>query len=196
MRRAKNFIKELLLILIFLFILILDIKLVIDYHTKTNIVYIQAPTISTEIKTLNIKIEHKQIAYCELYSSTDIENLAKLIWVEARGENTTAKKAAVVWCVLNRLDSGMWGDTIEEIISEPNQFAKYADCPLEEEFLWLAEDVLERWAAEKRGEIDVGRVLPCDYYFFGGSTGTNRFRKVYDKDAEKWDWSLPSPYDE
>lgn len=35
----------------------------------------------------------------------EIEMLAKLIWGEARGVESTTEKAAVAWCVLNRVDS-------------------------------------------------------------------------------------------
>ncbi len=41
----------------------------------------------------------------KLYSEADVEMLARLIWVEARGVKSKTEQAAVVWCVLNRLDN-------------------------------------------------------------------------------------------
>lgn len=43
--------------------------------------------------------------------------LAKLIYREARGVNSTAHKAAVVWCVLNRFDTGEYGESIKVVIT-------------------------------------------------------------------------------
>lgn len=124
----------------------------------------------------------------------EVEILAKTVWAEARGVPGTAQKAAVIWCVLNRVDAGGFGDTIAEVVSAPNQFAYSPDSPVWGEFLVLAEDVLIRWRAEKSGEQDVGRTLPADYLFFEGDGAENYFRKEYEKTGETWGWTLPDPY--
>lgn len=129
-----------------------------------------------------------------LWTQQEIEMLAKTIWAEARGVPSTARQAAVVWCVLNRLDAGGYGDTIAEVVSAPYQFAYSPDNPLSGEYIVLAEDVLLRWGAEKAGVEDVGRTLPADYLFFEGDGYENHFRKEYGKTGETWDWSLPDPY--
>ena len=43
------------------------------------------------------------------------------------------------------------------------------------------------------GEVDVGRVLPSNYFFFTGKNGHNWFRMEY-IDTEYWDYSFTSPY--
>lgn len=47
--------------------------------------------------------------------------LARTVWGEARG-CTTTEQAAVVWCVLNRVDSQDFPDDILEVLEQPNQF--------------------------------------------------------------------------
>lgn len=126
----------------------------------------------------------------------EIEMLAKTVWAEARGVESTEQQAAVVWCVLNRVDDGGYGETIAEVISAPYQFAYDPESPVTDEFLILAEDVLIRWGAEKAGEEDVGRTLPADYLFFEGDGKHNYFRKQFEKTGETWDWSLTDPYEE
>lgn len=121
--------------------------------------------------------------------------LAKTVWAEARGVKSKAQQAAVVWCVLNRVDAGGYGETIAEVVSAPYQFAYDPESPVTGEFLILAEDVLLRWGAEKAGDEDVGRTLPADYLFFDGDGAENHFRKEYEKTGETWDWSLPDPYE-
>lgn len=128
------------------------------------------------------------------YTPAEAEMLARLIYAEARGVPSDAEKAAVVWCVLNRVDSSRWADTIEGVVTDPCQFAYHSANPVTEGLLALAEDVLTRWGQEKDGQEDVGRVLPADYYFFGGDGKRNHFRKEY-LDTVRWDWSLPDPYE-
>lgn len=49
------------------------------------------------------------------------ELLAKLVYCEARGESTECQRA-VVSVVFNRLASGKWGKTLEQVIFYPNAF--------------------------------------------------------------------------
>jgi len=127
------------------------------------------------------------------------EMLAKLAWGEARGCNRT-EQAAVMWCVLNRIDSdnAYFRDTIATVITQPNQFYYKGTFPLKDDLLDLAYDVLTRWHTEKAtGEIDSGRVLPKEYCWFRGYDGRNWFRDAYrDNEANIWDWSWESPYEE
>lgn len=125
------------------------------------------------------------------------EMLARLAWGEARG-CTKTEQAAVMWCVLNRVDSVNFRDTIATVITQPNQFHYSYTFPLEDDLLDLAYDVLTRWYMEKEtGELDSGRVLPKEYCWFGGDGKRNWFRDAYKfKDANIWDWSLDSPYEE
>lgn len=132
-----------------------------------------------------------------LYAPTgeELEMLAKVVYREARGIEDPAQQAAVIWCILNRVDthSSEWGDTIKSVITYPNAFAWIPNTPVETKFLLLAADVCERWNLEKAGATQVGRTLPSTYLFFTGDGKVNNFTEEW-KGAEYWDWSLPSPY--
>ncbi len=134
---------------------------------------------------------------CEIeIAREDVEMLAKLIWGEARGVPSTEQKAAVVWCVLNRVDSPLYPDNIKAVVTQKYQFDGYDESyPLTDEFLKIAEDVLVRWHQEKAGAIDVGRVLPKEYLYFVGDGVLNYFSKEW-KSQDHYDWSLPSPYED
>jgi hypothetical protein len=124
----------------------------------------------------------------------EVEMLARVIWGEARGIPSDMHKAAVVWCVLNRVDAEGWPDTVAEVVTQPHQFAGYSpDYPATEEFKAIAADVLIRWEREKREGGEVGRVLPAEYVFFTGDGEVNHFRTEY-KGGMFWDWSLKNPY--
>ena len=130
----------------------------------------------------------------------DVELLAKLIWGEARGASTM-EQAAVVWCVLNRVDSGehYFPDTIREVVLQKGQFTGYkSKHPVTEEFKALAEDVLHRWHDENDGigpACSVGRVLPAEYVYFHSAGLGNTFRKTLKRDGNYWDWDVENPYE-
>lgn len=128
----------------------------------------------------------------ELWTDYDAELIGRTIWGEAGGVKDPAERAAVAWCILNRVDA--WGQTIEQVVTKPRQFTGYrpkGDCP--QEHIDMARDVLERWAAEKAGEENVGRVLPAGYLYFLGDGKHNHFTIEW-KGTNTWDWSLTSPY--
>ena len=133
-----------------------------------------------------------------LYSDEDAIALAKLTWGEARGVpdlkihgrviSTRIQQAAVMWTVLNRFDVG-YEESILEVITAKGQFHGYSEeHPVEEELLELAYDVLDRWNAERHGDV-VMRELPSGYLWFHGDGTWNWFRDAY-KNGNKWDWSI------
>lgn len=125
----------------------------------------------------------------------EIEYLAKTVWGEARGCNNT-QKAAVVWCILNRVDNDQFPNDIISVITAPNQFEGYRSSnPVEDDIVELVKDVLDRYELEQKAVGDIGRVLPKDYLFFRSSgTGINVFRQGF-KSTEIWDWKDGTPYD-
>lgn len=133
-------------------------------------------------------------------SSEDIELIARTIWGEAPNVTSTMEQAGVAWCILNRVDSSRFPDTIEGVVTQPQQFhgyrsaARYGDCP--EYYIDLAADVVERWEREAAGETDVGRVLPAEYlYFEGDMTAHNYFRTEW-LGGLRWWWTAENPYDD
>ena len=131
----------------------------------------------------------------QAYTTTqeEIETLAKIVYREARGIKEDSHKAAVVWCILNRVDDGYWGDNIVDVATYPNAFAWVPDTPVDEELVDLVVDVITRWNQEKQGSSDVGRTLPKDYLYFTGDGSYNHFTKDWGS-TDYWDWSLPDPY--
>ena len=133
-----------------------------------------------------------------LYSDEDAIALAKLAWGEARGVpdlkvngrviSTRTQQAAVMWTVLNRFDAG-YEESILEVITAKGQFHGYSkEHPVEEELLELAYGVLDRWNAERHGDV-VMRELPSGYLWFRGDGVWNHFRDAY-KNGNEWDWSV------
>lgn len=133
-------------------------------------------------------------AVSHTFTDREVDDLAKTVWGEARGETKT-EQAAVVWTVLNRLDDGSFGKDIATVITTPQQFTGYKSSnPVTSEIRELVVDVLNRYAREKSGEENVGRVLPKNYLYFVGDGKQNYFSTKW-RSKYVWDWSLESPYE-
>ncbi|MFB0920445.1 MAG: hypothetical protein QMB62_06135 [Oscillospiraceae bacterium] len=128
-----------------------------------------------------------------LYTDEDAAILAKIMYSECGAIKSDTEKACIVWAVLNRVDAG-YGGTIAFVATAPMQFGFKANTPVREDLLKLSYDVLERWAKEKSGETEVGRVLPKDYLWYNGDGAHNYFRNSY-TGGTQWDYSLISPYE-
>lgn len=144
---------------------------------------------------VNIPEESTEIAPEWKPDPEDVEAIAKTLYGECRGVKSKAEQAAVAWCILNRVDSSRYPDTVIEVITQPHQFSGYdEDYPVWDELEELAVDVLTRWHSEREGGINVGRTLPHEYVFFTGDGYRNHFTIEW-RGKSYWNWSLESPYE-
>lgn len=132
------------------------------------------------------------------YTEDDVIALAKMAYGEAFITRSDTEISACMWCACNRLDSGdshyNGCESVYDIVTQKYQFYGYRENnPVDEHLVWLARDVLDRWAAERNGVTDVGRTLPKGYCFFWGDGLHNHFT-TENMGGIKYDWSLPSPY--
>lgn len=105
----------------------------------------------------------------------DIIYIAKTIWGEIRG-GSYEEKCQVAWCILNRVDSSRFPDTVGGVVTQSGQFHGYSSSfPVTDDCYAAAEDVYDRWQDEKKG-VDVVRELPQNYCFFNGDGVHNYFR--------------------
>lgn len=126
----------------------------------------------------------------------DVELIAKTLYGECRGVSSKAEQAAVAWCILNRVDSSRYPNTVKGVVTQPYQFSGYSeDYPVWQNLKELAIDVLTRWHNEHEGDTNVGRTLPKEYVFFTGD-GLRNYFTVEWKSNNYWEWTLPNPYAE
>lgn len=147
-----------------------------------------------EIIKLVVDFKYKPVIAHYQYDLDDLKIIAKTVWGEARGCSLT-EQAAVVWCILNRVDSPDFPDNIADVVLQKNQFSGYnASNPVNTDILNLVQDVCMRWRYEGTGILgSLGRVLPKEYCWFKGDGTKNIFRDKY-KGGNIWDWTLYSPY--
>ena len=128
-----------------------------------------------------------------LFTDGEMEMMAKVLYAEARGVESKMEQAAVVWVILNRLDTGAWGHTIEDVVTYPNAVAYYESTPVNPTMMDIVIGVTTTYSKEKQGLPVVGRVIPKDYLYFTGDGERNHFTREWGS-SEEWDWSLPNPY--
>lgn len=149
-----------------------------------------AQTANSQSRAVMGKAEQNASLLMAEVDPVDVIYLAKMAWGEARGCSTT-EQAATMWCVLNRVDSEEFPDSVMEVVTQPGQFRAYSEeNPVEEELYNLAYDVLMRWKAG-----GIGRVLPAEYLYFIGDDKNNYFYTDWGVFVDAWDWVLPSPYE-
>ena len=130
-----------------------------------------------------------------MWSQAEVEAISKTVYGEAMVTGSDEEMSAVVWCILNRVDSQIYPDSIIGVITQYKQFHGYhEDNPVDAGIETLVLDVLGRWEAEKQGQENVGRTLPTEYLFFWGDGWHNHFTTKF-QGGDEWDWSLPNPYD-
>ena len=159
---------------------------------------------------LELVAECRELLSYECYKGeTLVQALAKTVTAEIGGltdhkaySTARMEEAAVVWCILNRVDTYYAdgkAEHVEKITKAKHQFAYRSWSDIHEGMEELVVDVLIRWKLEKSGLLeDCGRVLPPEYLFFHGDTHHNHFRIKFDDHSvyNYWDWSLPDPYKE
>lgn len=111
------------------------------------------------IRASMIASEQAKAAEAQAAARADREAVARVLYGTALHHSTEAQKA-VVWCIINRVESSLYPDTIEEVCAQPSQWMGYADDnPVIESLYAVADEVISGW--EQGGY----RAVSPDYLF-------------------------------
>lgn len=136
--------------------------------------------------------------YLQYVSTREIEMLAWLVDNEIGG-GTRIEKEAIVWEVLNRIDSTQYDfrniHTVTAALTQRNQYwQSYGVGSIESQNIVV--DILTLWMVEKQLGYPVeGRVLPREYRWHSGDyVAHNYFRDAYQAPYTIWDWRWTGGY--
>lgn len=110
----------------------------------------------------------------------DVAMISRTIWGETRG-CCEEEQRAQAWCILNRVDDSRFPDTIEAVVTAPNQFQGYSPNFPEEPFHDMAEEILIMW---HNGE----REIPADMCWCSGDGKHQTFRNSWIRTEETRYW--------
>lgn len=89
----------------------------------------------------------------------ECEAVARVLYGTALHHSEDAQKA-VVWCIINRVESSLYPDTIQEVCEQPSQWMGYSDDnPVIASLYDIADEVISGW--EQGGY----RAVSPDYLF-------------------------------
>ena len=113
------------------------------------------------------------------FTIKEAELIAKTVWGEARG-CSDVQKAAVAWCILNRVDSPRFPDSITGVVTSPGQFMGYSPSnPLDSDIFAIVVEALRWWTVEEMIPAEGWRILPREYLYFSGNGRENIFTTEY-----------------
>lgn len=170
------------------------VALIIFSLCIVHVTVFSGETIEVPVEVCATQIEEPVPLYKTMFTENDVDLIAKTVYGEALVTQSETEMAAVVWCILNRVDSSSFPDTVEKVVKQKSQFHGYrSNNHLDDRVAELVKDVLNRYVDEKNGNVDSGRILPKNYLYFYGDGRHNHFTTTY-QGRPRWDWSLDSPY--
>lgn len=110
----------------------------------------------------------------------DVVMASQTVWGEYRGEDAE-QRAAVVWCILNRVEDDRFPNTISEVVRQPHQFQGYSSNNPSEPFADEVRDILMRWHEGEHG-ID-----PSLCWFYGDGR-INHYRNAWRAEEASVAW--------
>ena len=84
--------------------------------------------------------------------SADAEYIAKVVAGCATYYSENVQRA-VAWCVLNRVDSALYPDTIEEVCEQANQWQGYENAAVIDSICELCQSVIDTWKSGGKRDV-------------------------------------------
>ena len=128
----------------------------------------------------NLRYEYETITPEELIKS-EAEYIAKVLYGTAQN-NTERDQRTVVWCILNRVDSTAYPNTVKEVCEQPAQWMGYSDKnPVLAALYNVALKELETWHNDYRP-------VSADYIYMSWTSREITLRDTYEKNADTRYW--------
>ncbi len=87
----------------------------------------------------------QQAAIEEAAIHREAQYMARVLYGTARNNSSEAQRA-VCWCIINRVESSLFPNSIEEVCAQPVQWMGYSsDNPVTQDLYNVASEVLEAW---------------------------------------------------
>lgn len=138
----------------------------------------ETPSTNTKSETEKSFTEHSEASQAHYENIDTIAMMAITMRNESIG-STPEESMKVGWCICNRAMN--WEQSIEHVITSPNQFAYYGGGLYSGYWYELATYVITDYHHERNGEPYeyYGRLLPSDMMWFKGDGYYNHFYNYY-----------------
>ena len=125
--------------------------------------------------------EQEKAAAAEQHRA-ECEAVARVLYGTAVHHSEDAQRA-VVWCILNRVESSLYPDTIQAVCEQPSQWMGYSpDNPVISGLFEVADEVITAW---RSGEY---RPMSPDYLFLSWTSSEIVLRTSFNETARTHYW--------
>ena len=134
------------------------------------------------IRASTIAAEQAKAQEAAAAARADREAVARVLYGTALHHSEDAQRA-VVWCILNRVDSSLYPDTIEAVCKQESQWMGYADDnPVIESLYRIADEVISGW------ESGGYRAVSPDYLFLSWTQDEIILRTTFNEGKNTHYW--------
>lgn len=96
-------------------------------------------------ETEPVDVVAQQAAIEKAARHREAQYMARVLYGTARNNSAEAQRA-VCWCIINRVESSLFPNSIEEVCAQPVQWMGYSgDNPVTQDLYDIASEVLEAW---------------------------------------------------
>ena len=149
-----------------------------DRRSGVQTVAETVPEAEPEVEVIAAQAE--EIA--EAAKSREAEYMARVLYGMARYRSREAQEA-ICWCILNRVESSLFPNSVEEVCSQDKQWMGYSGKnPVTQDLYDVAMEVLTTW--KERGI----RPMPQDYLYLSWSETEIVLRTSFNETARTHYW--------
>lgn len=135
-----------------------------------------------EIQMQNEAKRAQEIALVESYHRSEAEAVARVLYGTAL-HNSEDGQRAVVWCIINRVESSLFPDSVVEVCQQDSQWMGYSDGnPILKNLYDLADEELSNW--RNNGY----RTISPDYLFLTWSRDEITLRTTFEETPRTHYW--------
>lgn len=127
--------------------------------------------LATPVRAAECRLEGKPEPVEWEPDPADVAYISRTIWGEARG-CCREEQEGVAWCIMERVDSPQFPNTIRGVVLQPYQWQGYSPSNPAEPFAEMARDILMRWHDGECG-------IPDGMFWCSGDGVHQRFRDSY-----------------
>lgn len=135
-------------------------------------------------ETEPVDVVAQQAAIEKAARHREAQYMARVLYGTARNNSAEAQRA-VCWCIINRVESSMFPNSIEEVCAQPVQWMGYSgDNPVTQDLYDIASEVLEAWHS---GGI---RMFGQDYLYLSWSEDEIVLRTSFNETPKTHYWHV------
>lgn len=144
----------------------------------------EAAAVEAEIGEDPAVIAAQQEAIREAAVAREAQYMARVLYGTARYHSRETQEA-VCWCIINRVESSLFPNTVEEVCAQPVQWVGYSsNNPVTQELYDVAMGVLDTWHSKGI------RMIPQDYIYLSWSEKEIVLRTSFNETARTHYWHV------